>query len=264
MAKAAVKAAKKPAAKAVPAKKSPKRRAEFSSKLFQQGLEVRRAVLGGEYVDASIAGASEFMVDFQKLVTEYAWGEVWTRPGLSRKTRSMLNLGMLTALNRPNELRLHLKLLRGRVGSMTLADSSAGMLEVLAEKIAAHEAHTEMQACRLDLMADPLPAQRFDLIYTSMTLHHVPDTARILALFHDLLKPGGYLCIADLDAEDGSFHGIEYDVHHGFERAALAGLAQAAGLDAVRFCTVFEIVKEREQHSRGYPVFLMTAQRAGV
>ena len=154
--------------------------------------------------------------------------------------------------------------LRGRVGPMTLADSSAGMLEVLAEKIAAHEAHTEMQACRLDLMADPLPAQRFDLIYTSMTLHHVPDTARILALFHDLLKPGGYLCIADLDAEDGSFHGIEYDVHHGFERAALAGLAQAAGLDAVRFCTVFEIVKEREQHSRGYPVFLMTAQRAGV
>ena len=154
--------------------------------------------------------------------------------------------------------------LRGRVGPMTLADSSAGMLEVLAEKIAAHEAHTEMQACRLDLMADPLPAQRFDLIYTSMTLHHVPDTARILALFHDLLKPGGYLCIADLDAEDGSFHGIEYDVHHGFERAALAGLAQAAGLDAVRFCTVFEIVKEREQHSRGYPVFLMTVQRAGV
>lgn len=154
--------------------------------------------------------------------------------------------------------------LRGRVGPMTLADSSAGMLEVLAEKIAAHEAHTEMQACRLDLMADPLPAQRFDLIYTSMTLHHVPDTARILALFHGLLKPGGYLCIADLDAEDGSFHGIEYDVHHGFERAALAGLAQAAGLEAVHFCTVFEIVKEREQRSQAYPVFLMTAQRAGV
>lgn len=108
----AAKAAAKPAAKALAkpaATRAPKRRAEFSSKLFQQGLEVRRAVLGGEYVDNSIANASEFMVDFQKLVTEYCWGDVWTRPGLSRKQRSMLNLAMLTALNRPNELKLHLR-----------------------------------------------------------------------------------------------------------------------------------------------------------
>ena len=108
----AAKAAAKPAAKALAkpaATRAPKRRAEFSSKLFQQGLEVRRAVLGGEYVDNSIANASEFMVDFQKLVTEYCWGDVWTRPGLDRKHRSMLNLAMLTALNRPNELKLHLR-----------------------------------------------------------------------------------------------------------------------------------------------------------
>ena len=117
MAKAAAKTAKKPAAKkAAPkaaakpaAKRAPKRRAEFSSKLFQQGLEVRRAVLGPDYVDNSIANASEFMVDFQKLVTEYCWGDVWTRPGLDRRHRSMLNLAMLTALNRPNELKLHLR-----------------------------------------------------------------------------------------------------------------------------------------------------------
>ncbi len=125
MAKAVAKTTKKPAAKpaakkaaavkvaakaATPAvKRAPKRRAEFSSKLFQQGLDVRRAVLGGEYVDNSIANASEFMVDFQKLVTEYCWGDVWTRPGLDRKHRSMLNLAMLTALNRPNELKLHLR-----------------------------------------------------------------------------------------------------------------------------------------------------------
>lgn len=154
--------------------------------------------------------------------------------------------------------------LRDRLGPMTLADSSTGMLAVLEEKIAAHEAQEAMQSCRLDLMTDPLPAQRYDLIYTSMTLHHVPDTARILGLFHTLLKPGGYLCIADLDAEDGSFHGIEYEVHHGFERAELATKTQAAGLSGVRFRTVFEIVKEREQGSRAYPVFLMTAQRAGA
>lgn len=133
MAKPAAKPARKPAAKAgakkpaakVAAKRAPKRRAEFSSKLFQQGLEVRRAVLGGDYVDASIANASEFMVDFQKLVTEYAWGEVWTRPGLARKTRSMLNLAMLTALNRPNELRLHLR------GALTNGVSPDEIKEIL-------------------------------------------------------------------------------------------------------------------------------------
>ncbi len=74
---------------------------------FARGLDVRRSVLGAEYVDASIAGADHFTGPLQELVTEYCWGEVWTRPTLSRKTRSLLNLAMLTALNRPHELRLH-------------------------------------------------------------------------------------------------------------------------------------------------------------
>lgn len=97
----------------VPAKKkaTPKSalREEFQTAAFAKGLEVRRAVLGGEYVDASVQNTTDFMVDFQKLVTEFCWGEVWTRPGLARKQRSMLNIAMLTALNRPNELKLHLK-----------------------------------------------------------------------------------------------------------------------------------------------------------
>jgi 4-carboxymuconolactone decarboxylase len=101
--------AAKPAAKAV-AKTGPNtRRKELQGPAFEKGLAVRRAVLGAEYVDASIARADDFMVDFQKMVTEYCWGEVWTRPGLSRRDRSLLNLAMLTALNRPNELRLHLR-----------------------------------------------------------------------------------------------------------------------------------------------------------
>jgi 4-carboxymuconolactone decarboxylase len=77
--------------------------------LFEKGLEMRRAVLGAEYVDRSIANVDEFNKPFQKLVTEWCWGEVWTRPGLDKKTRSMLNLAMLTALNRPNEVRLHVR-----------------------------------------------------------------------------------------------------------------------------------------------------------
>lgn len=82
---------------------------EYRGERFAKGLEVRRAVLGADYVDQSLARSDEFMRAFQKITTEYCWGEVWTRPGLDRKHRSMLNLAMLTALNRPNELRLHLR-----------------------------------------------------------------------------------------------------------------------------------------------------------
>jgi len=78
-------------------------------KRFEAGLAVRREVLGADYVDRSLADADEFTRPLQELVTEYCWGEVWTRPGLERRTRSLLNLAMLTALNRPHEVRLHLR-----------------------------------------------------------------------------------------------------------------------------------------------------------
>ncbi|MCA3238203.1 MAG: carboxymuconolactone decarboxylase family protein [Curvibacter sp.] len=76
---------------------------------YLAGLAVRKAVLGEEYVNNSLANADAFMATIQQFLTENAWGTVWTRPGLDRKTRSLLNLAMLTALNRPNELKLHLK-----------------------------------------------------------------------------------------------------------------------------------------------------------
>lgn len=80
-----------------------------TSKLFKDGLAVRRAVLGPEYVDGSLAKANGFTMAFQNITTEMCWGYAWTRDGLSRKTRSMLNLAMLTALNRPAEIKLHVK-----------------------------------------------------------------------------------------------------------------------------------------------------------
>ncbi len=76
---------------------------------FEKGLETRRAVLGADYVDSSIRNADDFNRPMQELVTEYCWNEVWNRPGLDRRTRSMLNLAMLTALNRPHELKLHVR-----------------------------------------------------------------------------------------------------------------------------------------------------------
>lgn len=75
---------------------------------YDRGLAMRRAVLGSEYVDKSIQGADDFTRPLQEYVTESAWGAIWTRPGLEPKTRSMLNLAMLTALNRPHEIKLHI------------------------------------------------------------------------------------------------------------------------------------------------------------
>jgi 4-carboxymuconolactone decarboxylase len=76
---------------------------------FDKGLATRRAVLGADYVDNSIKNADDFNMPMQELVTEYCWDAIWNRPGLDRKTRSMLNLAMLTALNRPHELKLHVR-----------------------------------------------------------------------------------------------------------------------------------------------------------
>jgi 4-carboxymuconolactone decarboxylase len=76
---------------------------------FGKGLALRRKVLGAAYVDESLAKADDFMMAFQRITTEWCWGYAWTRPGLDLKTRSMLNLAMLTALSKPAELRLHVK-----------------------------------------------------------------------------------------------------------------------------------------------------------
>lgn len=76
---------------------------------FEEGLQIRRAVLGNEYVDKAISQADEFSRPLQELVTEYCWGTVWARPELPRKIRSIINLAMLTALNRPHELKIHIR-----------------------------------------------------------------------------------------------------------------------------------------------------------
>jgi ubiquinone/menaquinone biosynthesis C-methylase UbiE len=140
--------------------------------------------------------------------------------------------------------------------SITLADTSQGMLEVLSDKIKAAKTAT-LHPVRLDLATDPLPADRFDVTTSLMVLHHIPDTDGILRKFHGILKPGGWLVVADLDQEDGSFHTDgTTDVHLGFGRDGLQKRVEAAGFWQVRFSTVFTITK----NGREYPVFLMTAR----
>ena len=85
------------------------RRDETIEQLFDRGLEVRREVLGPQYVDGSLRSANDFMMAFQRITTEWCWGYAWTREGLDRKTRSLLNLAMLTALNRAPEIKLHVR-----------------------------------------------------------------------------------------------------------------------------------------------------------
>ncbi|MFC1877226.1 4-carboxymuconolactone decarboxylase [Thermodesulfobacteriota bacterium] len=97
----------------------------MTNELFEKGLKVRREVLGAEYVDASLSQADDFSRPLQELVTEYCWGNVWSRPGLDRKTRSLLNLAMLTALNRPHEVKLHLR------GALNNGCSKNDIMEVL-------------------------------------------------------------------------------------------------------------------------------------
>ena len=81
----------------------------MNQELFEKGMNVRREVLGNEYVDASMKNADELTMPLQELIAQYCWGEVWNRPGLDRRTRSFLNLAIMTALNRPHELKLHVR-----------------------------------------------------------------------------------------------------------------------------------------------------------
>ena len=92
--------------------------------MYDRGLAIRTAVLGKDYVDAAIKSADDFNKPMQDLVTEYCWGAVWGREGLPRKTRSMLNLAMISILNRPHELRAHIR------GALTNGVTKAEIAEV--------------------------------------------------------------------------------------------------------------------------------------
>src|SRR3974377_699693 len=110
--------------------------------------------------------------------------------------------------------------LQPQLGHITLADSSTRMLAVLREKIPGAKSRN-MTPLQLDLSVDPLPVERYQLVYTLMTLHHIPDTDRMLRAFYQLLETPGHLCVADLDKEDGTFHEDEFHGHLGFERDEL-------------------------------------------
>jgi len=147
------------------------------------------------------------------------------------------------------------------LGQITLADTSQGMLDVLSEKISASGV-MNMHPARLDLSTDPLPAEKYHITYSLMVLHHIHDAKGILNKFYDVLEPNGYLLVADLDKEDGSFHTDgTIDVHKGFAQNELQTWVEDAGFGDVQFSMVYEITKEVHGREKTFPIFLMTAQK---
>jgi ubiquinone/menaquinone biosynthesis C-methylase UbiE len=147
--------------------------------------------------------------------------------------------------------------LRDSIGSVTLADTSAGMRTVMNRKIAAGTI-ADARVWSVDLATEPAPDEDFDVIVTVMTLHHIRNTDAILSKFASLLVEGGSLCVADLEEEDGSFHAEGFDGHHGFDRAALASSLEDAGFTDVTFRICGEVVRD----GIVYPLFLATGVRA--
>lgn len=148
--------------------------------------------------------------------------------------------------------------LREHVGPVTLADTSTGMRDVMQAKVDAG-ALVDARIWDLNLETEPpLPGEEFDVIVTVLTMHHIHHLSRVLSCFAALLAPGGHLCIADLEQEDGSFHGPGFDGHHGFDRTALARVLADAGFTGTGFVDCTQL----ERDGKTYPVFLATSSRA--
>jgi ubiquinone/menaquinone biosynthesis C-methylase UbiE len=147
------------------------------------------------------------------------------------------------------------------LGSITLADSSDGMLNVLRDKIRKHNV-TSMEVMKTDLIIDEIPEKKFDIIFTALTLHHIEDIETILARFNKMLNNSAFLCVAELDKEDGSFHGPDFHGHKGFDRDEMKKLFEMSGFKNVRVDTCYEIKRITEQNQTvSYPVFLMTGEK---
>jgi tRNA (cmo5U34)-methyltransferase len=152
--------------------------------------------------------------------------------------------------------------LRPRVTSMVALDSSTAMLDKLTQKLAA-AAITNVQTRHWDLEAKPFPETGFDLVVSSMTLHHLRNVPLVFSRLAEILNSGGWLAVADLDTEDGSFHGQADDIfHHGFERAQIAEWLANARLKWVSVSDAHSMSKpDSTGQLRSYGIFLAVAQK---
>jgi tRNA (cmo5U34)-methyltransferase len=152
-------------------------------------------------------------------------------------------------------------LLNDRVKEIVLMDNSEGMVKMLEEKIL-NSGVKNMRYLNFDLEHMEYNGGKFDLIFTQMVLHHIEDTDAITRKFSRLLNPGGYLAIADLYEEDGSFHGEGFDGHLGFDPEKLAEMLRNNGFTGVSYKKVFTVERKvSENESKSFDIFLLTGNR---
>jgi tRNA (cmo5U34)-methyltransferase len=147
-------------------------------------------------------------------------------------------------------------LLKDRFSEITLMDSSREMINVCVEKTEYYGTN-HIKPVWYDLEHADYP-EKFDIIYNQMVMHHVTQIEPMMHKFSTLLNPGGYLAIADLYTEDGSFHGPDVNVHWGFDPESFAVILKKNGFKQVEYKTCFEVKRES---GKTYPIFLLTAQK---
>ena len=146
--------------------------------------------------------------------------------------------------------------------SITLADNSEGMIKILKDKIVKAGVKNFIPL-HIDSLNGELKTNEYDVVYTLMSLHHIPDVKNILMVFNSILKGGGYLCIADLVKEDGSFHSDhdDFDGHNGFDKNELNEILTSNGFNVEYYKICYEIVKTIDDNEKKYPLFLMISKK---
>jgi tRNA (cmo5U34)-methyltransferase len=152
-------------------------------------------------------------------------------------------------------------LLKDRFAEITLMDSSTEMIRIVREKIDQLQAF-HLKPLLIDLEKEDFPGV-FDMIYSQMVFHHVNHVPSLLSKFNRMLRTGGFIAVADLYSEDGSFHGEGFGGHNGFDPAGLASLLRDSGFDRMEYQPCYTIRKKQESGvEKEYPVFLMTAVKS--
>lgn len=151
-------------------------------------------------------------------------------------------------------------MLADRFSSITTMDSASEMVAVMQEKME-ESPNRNLHPVLFDLTKQPYEVEDFDFVFSQMALHHVADTQDILNRFFELLHKGGYLAIADLFTEDGSFHGAGFDGHNGFDAVELEEKMKKAGFQNVQTETCFIMRKMTTEGPKDFPIFLMIARK---
>jgi len=150
--------------------------------------------------------------------------------------------------------------LRNRLSNIVLIDESSQMIEMVKKKCVTMNV-TNFTPLEYNLLKQPMPENKFDLIYILLTLHHIEDTGDLLNKFYQLLNPGGYLAIIDLEKEDGSFHEHNTHFHNGFDRDYIESKLIESKLVPTRYEVCYELERDYDKEKQKYPLFLLLSQK---